>query len=563
LIGIISSDRERELVKEFFELFKTPWEFWDPNQNYDVLLSTQTKIGKINSNLVIVYGSDKSYVDHCEETIIRSKYSKGVVKYKGTKIPIYGNLFTFEGIGKPILELNESSEPAGLKIESPETKIALLGYNLFEEIHFLLSVGQPRENAHIPTLDIHISILRDLILDTGIPLIEIPSVPVGYDFIACLTHDIDFAGIRSHKLDHTMWGFLYRASAGSFIRFLKGKLSPQRLLRNLKAFLNLPFVYLGLAKDFWVQIDKYVEIEKTTNSTFFLIPFKDTPGDNISKSNVKRRSTKYDISDIRESVKRLVSQGFEIGLHGIDAWHSVEYARRELDRIAEFNKGSEIGIRIHWLFFKNDSYRILEDAGFSYDSTCGYNDAVGFRAGTLQVFRPIGAKNLLEIPLHIQDTALFFSKRMNLSEREALELCQELCTMAKSHGGVLTILWHDRSLAPERLWGDFYMSLLSKIKENKVWFATAGQIVNWFRERRDVTLEKVDIGDEKIRLTLKYGSNGAGHTKEPSVFVRVYHPRFRKSSEQNPLLSASGYKDIPLKGETSFEIPLGTHNEPS
>ena len=38
----------------------------------------------------------------------------------------------------------------------------------------------------------------------------------------------------------------------------------------------------------------------------------------------------------------------------------------------------------------------------------GYNETVGFRAGTSQVFAPIGTKHLLELPLHIQDTSLLY-----------------------------------------------------------------------------------------------------------------------------------------------------------
>ena len=41
---------------------------------------------------------------------------------------------------------------------------------------------------------------------------------------------------------------------------------------------------------------------------------------------------------------------------------------------------------MHWLYFGDDSPKTLEAAGFDYDSTCGYNDAVGYRAGTSQVF---------------------------------------------------------------------------------------------------------------------------------------------------------------------------------
>jgi len=31
-------------------------------------------------------------------------------------------------------------------------------------------------------------------------------------------------------------------------------------------------------------------------------------------------------------------------------------------------------------------------------------------------------------------------------------------------GGVLTVNWHDRSIAPERLWDDFYLDLLDDLK---------------------------------------------------------------------------------------------------
>ena len=560
MIGVISSDNERKMAREFFELFKTPWEFYVDERYYDVVISTENKIPKKDSKLAIIYVSNKSHFDGAGGIRIQSKHREVSVDYDGLEIPIYCNLVTFEGRGEPVLRLKGGTEIAGLKIESSGISIILLGYNLFEEIFFLLSKGQPAKNALIPTLDIHISILRNLIINAGIPLVEVPPVPAGYDFIACLTHDIDFTGIRNHRFDHTIWGFLYRASIGSLVRGFKGKLPLRKILKNLKAALSLPFVYAGVSKDFWLQIDKYKEIEKNTKSTFFLIPFKDTPGDNITEYNAKQRCTKYDISDIGEVARTLLEQGFEIGVHGIDAWHSVEKARQEFDRIAEFNKGSEIGVRIHWLFFNGDSYQILDDVGFSYDSTCGYNDTVGYRAGTAQVFKPFGTKKLLEIPLNIQDTALFFSRRMNLSERKALEVCKELITKAKSHGGVFTILWHDRSLAPERLWGDFYIDLLGKINENKVWFATAGEIVNWFRKRREVTFEKVNIDDNKIRLSLKYDRDGSGQIKEPFVFARIYQPKLRKSNDQNSLLPGSGYMDIPLMGKTSYEINLNALN---
>jgi hypothetical protein len=144
-------------------------------------------------------------------------------------------------------------------------------------------------------------------------------------------------------------------------------------------------------------------------------------------------------------------------------------------------------VRMHWLYFDADSPRRLEAAGFDYDSTCGYNDAVGYRAGTSQVFRWPTSDTLLELPLSIMDSALFFAARMGLTQAQALQLCKPIVANAKRFGGTLVINWHDRSLAPERLWGGFYRQLLDEaVRGSRVWFASAGDAVDWFRWRRSI-----------------------------------------------------------------------------
>ena len=95
--------------------------------------------------------------------------------------------------------------------------LARIGYDLFSEVRTLLTLGQPPANAGIPTLEVHIAFLRDLITGRGISLVEIPPVPEGFQFVACLTHDVDHPSIRQHKLDHTMVGFLLRAIFGSLV----------------------------------------------------------------------------------------------------------------------------------------------------------------------------------------------------------------------------------------------------------------------------------------------------------------------------------------------------------
>ncbi len=38
MIGVIADSAEQEVVREFFELFKTPWEFYRRDRRYEVVL---------------------------------------------------------------------------------------------------------------------------------------------------------------------------------------------------------------------------------------------------------------------------------------------------------------------------------------------------------------------------------------------------------------------------------------------------------------------------------------------------------------------------------------------
>jgi hypothetical protein len=118
---------------------------------------------------------------------------------------------------------------------------------------------------------------------------------------------------------------------------------------------------------------------------------------------------------------------------------------------------------------------------------------VGYRAGTTQVYKPLDANQLLELPLHIMDTALFYPSHLALSQSQAKKLLAPMWDNAVRWGGTLTINWHDRSLAPERLWGAFYSDLIHDLKRHNAWFATAGQATAWFRKRRSAQFESESI----------------------------------------------------------------------
>ena len=244
---------------------------------------------------------------------------------------------------------------------------------------------------------------------------------------------------------------------------------------------------MGLARDIWYEFDRYLDIEGDSDSTFFVLPFKDRPGETASGPAPRIRASGYGAMDIAERLHKLVFAGREIGLHGIDAWIDTAKGQEELAEITNITGTKNIGVRMHWLYFNESSPTVLERAGFSYDSTVGYNETVGYRAGTTQVYKLLQANNLLELPLHVMDTALFYPDYLNLSFDEADQRVGAIINNAIQFGGGITFNWHDRSIAPERLWGEFYARLIDHLKMKEAWCA-AQEACCRFEERRSVLI---------------------------------------------------------------------------
>jgi len=559
LIGVIAKTEQLGTVEEFFELFKTPWEFYRAGQAYDVIVATADEVPQVSARLLVLYGPAAKGIDPKLGVVPLARNHDAVLSDRDGSVPIYGDLLTFGDGGKGNCCLRAREEIAGVRVSQSGLTLIRLGYDLFDEVKFLLSEGQPVEHAHIPTLDIHIRMLRNWILSEGIPLLEIPPAPAGYAFAVCLTHDIDFIGIRNHKFDHTMWGFVYRSTIAAVQNLFRRRISMTRLLESWRAAASLPFVYLGWARDFWEPFGWYLSAEKNTPATYFLIPFKKRSGENAPGPHPSWRAAAYEIGDLPQWTATLLSQGCEIGVHGIDSWHSADKGREELGRVAAATGCSSIGTRVHWLLRDANTFSALEQAGYAYDSTCGYNETVGYRAGTGQVFCPLGAQTLLELPLHVQDGALFFPDRLNLLEPEAEQRCRALMDNANKMGGVLTVLWHDRSHGPERFWGEFYVRLLQALRSRDVWFGTAGQVVGWFRKRREVRFERVEA-QGVARIQLRY----QGEKIHPPLRVRVYAPRPKNDRKSHEAASAE-VTDVSWNGEPTSkpEIKVASSLAPS
>ena len=498
MIGVCCEDSELDVVRELFELFKTPWVRCDDGSRHDVVIvSTQRPAASFDARLVI------ALAPATHRGVGAGSPAPRIVTEHGTPLPIYCGVD-----GESVVER-----------ETANRTVIRCPYNLFSEVRHLLTIGQPPEHARTPTLELHFALLRRWIADAGLPLVEIPPVPPGCDLIGCLTHDVDFLGMRRHGLDATLLGFLYRATIGSLLDVVAGRRTVRQLLRNWRAALEVPFVHLRLLDDPWIPFDRYAEVEGNLRSTFFIVPFAHCAGRGPDGPSDPRRAVPYGVEETREHVDGLRARGCEVAVHGIDAWNDVTRGRAERGAVASVAGADALGVRMHWLYFDEGSPAKLDDAGYEYDATVGYNDAVGFRAGTTQAYRPLGCERLLELPLHVQDTALLYPRRMHLREREALALCRDLADRTRQLGGVLTISWHERSLVPERQWDGVYRELLAMLRQRGAGVMTAGEAVAWFRLRRSVDLEGADMND--AASLLEDGDAGDG---EATLRLRIHRP---------------------------------------
>jgi len=554
MIGVIADPKERDVVREFFELFKTPWEFYRRDRDYDVLLCAGEGQFDAITKLIVFYSGKKTMFDREQRTPVGAQRKcPNCLMYQGNRLPIYGELATFAEKGSSFLAV-EGGQKSAVCMDRADGKVLVrIGYDLFSEVRTLLTEGQPAAYANIPTLELHVALFRDLITGNGIELVEIPPVPEGYRFIACLTHDVDHPLLCRHKWDRTMFGFLYRAVFGSLWRFVWEQMPARDVLKNWMAALKVPLVYLGLARDFWLEFaDRYLELQRGIPTTYFVIPFKNRQGirgDNPSGAASRFRASRYEAQDIAETIQKLRAAGNEIGLHGIDAWVDSSRGREELSEIQRLTGVSETGVRMHWLYFDRESPAALEEAGASYDSTVGYNEAVGYRAGTTQVYKPLGTNRLLELPLHIMDTALFYRSYLGLSPRQAKKVIQQMAGHAADFGGVLTINWHDRSVVPERLWDTFYRDVIQDLERRGAWFSTARDTISWFQKRRTVTFES----DPNLGREVRARVSAAHEHYIPGLRLRIHKAG---ELESNRNRCAEDYIDVAIGNSEVCSPPV-------
>lgn len=182
----------------------------------------------------------------------------------------------------------------------------------------------------------------------------------------------------------------------------------------------------------------------------------------------------YSLDDpwIRSLLTQINERGHEIGLHpSYGSFQDPVQIRTEFENLLEVATALDIsqaawGGRQHYLRWEAPTtWQAWNDAGLTYDSTVGYADHAGFRAGTCFEYPTFNlvsraAMTLIERPLIVMEGTLLGKQYMGLDYSAALEYGLKLRARCLQFGGAFTLLWHNSHFLTKR---DFftYESLLS------------------------------------------------------------------------------------------------------
>jgi len=178
--------------------------------------------------------------------------------------------------------------------------------------------------------------------------------------------------------------------------------------------------------------------------------------------------TGYDVrnSGVRKTLEALRRQGTEVGVHpSYGTFQNRSLLQQEVETLRLALGQRLVGGRQHYLRWRPETWVDWESCGLAYDSTVGFADQPGFRAGTAVPYRPWLLEenrqaNLLEIPLIVMDGTL--SDYMHLSQTESLSVVEELIKRTEAVGGVFTLLWHN-TMALDRPAIELYKHILAKL----------------------------------------------------------------------------------------------------
>jgi hypothetical protein len=260
--------------------------------------------------------------------------------------------------------------------------------------------------------------------------------------------------IISHDIDHiTVWEHLFKDTivpkylARMHIELFKGKISLREYtLRWSDIFRNK-----------WQNVDELITFNNIyyVPSSFYIAVNK---GIGLNYSNTSALLW----------IEQMQHRHCEIGLHGI-AFDDSLAIKKEFELFQALTGQKDFGIRMHYVRNSEQTFRLLEKAGYLYDSTeHAFKD-------------PYKIGKMWEFPFQIMDGWVIenYKKWQSLDLAKAKENTIKLIDKAVDNNlQYLGIDFHDRYFSHAfKTWLDWYMWLIDYLKSNKIEFVNYRQAI--------------------------------------------------------------------------------------
>ena len=310
------------------------------------------------------------------------------------------------------------------------------------------------------------------------------SVPEGFEFALCLTHDVD----RPYKT--------YQAIAdaaagrpGALVDLARGRNSYWQFgsIRRLEES-------LGVRSSFYFLSARHLLRDRPVHEW-------------LRPRYVLEYLGRYDLTapEVASEIHILDEGGWEVGLHGsYDSYDDRDRLRYEKERIESVLGHPVRGVRQHYLNLKTSTtWHHHAALGLRYDTSLGSSTEYGFTHG-YDVIRPFDDAFVV-FPLTLMETALPDPGEDAAAARAAID---DLLVEATENGAVMTALWHPRYFSEADFPGyrDAYRYLVERALDMGAWVGPPGDLYDTLDHPRDRTGPR-DRGEPSVedRVATSHG----------------------------------------------------------
>jgi len=275
----------------------------------------------------------------------------------------------------------------------------------------------------------------------------------------------------------------------------------------------------------------------------------------------------YALEANKTAIRKLAARGFDIGSHTVSHSYDFDsaavgspdvtqqtYRPREkitingevrvskalLDR--DIPGQDTVSFRSGYLAFPPELIRVLEDAGYRYDSSFSACDVLSsFPFYAFRERRP-GSQpsNVIEIPVTLDDSRDFLTP-YNVASAE--KQWEEVFDANMGNGGITVLLIHPSDTRDRDFKLRAQRALMTHAQKADAWMGNLTEFGRFYRQRSTVTLERVVLQDGVMTITL----NQRADQMHPWTGIVVTAP--------------AGVKDIMLADASGNEIPTTSRHD--